>query len=126
MGVYDRQIATARRLIASKGAECTYTQTAVTMETATPWIVEDADPTEYSVRIVFLPVDREGYETLNTLKETDVSGGFSLAYMGAVEFDPKRTDLIERNGDGEKFRVVYVDKIAPNGETILYRMLLAQ
>lgn len=125
MGVYDRQIATARRLIAAKGAECTYTQTAVTMETASPWIVEDATPAEYSVRIVFLSVDREGYETLNMLKETDVSGGFELAYMGAVDFEPKRTDLIERS-DGELYRIVHVTTIAPNGDAILYRMLLAR
>lgn len=125
MGVFDRQIATALRLIAKNGAPCSWTKETVTNDVSEPWIVDDTDPESFTASLVFLPVDREGFETLRAMRETEIPGGHSLAYMGAVEFVPALNDIVTRTSDGEKFRVVFVDKIAPNGDVIVYRMLLA-
>lgn len=124
MGVFDRQIATAKRLIAKNGQNVKWLIVSNDSPTdaAKPWQVESSK-IEKTVRIAFLPVSLQGSKTKHYSQNGEIHEGSVLAYMGAVDFEPSLKDLIVR--DGKNFRILDIDKLSPNGEVILYTMILA-
>jgi len=122
MGVYDRQIATAKRLITKYG------QNAVTWKVETngapvdalkPWLpTEPATPVTHFVDICFLPVDKEMREFLRYIRGTEVSIGSSIGLMGAVSFTPTIKDTVLRSS--VEYRIKWLEPFSPNGEIIFY------
>lgn len=130
MGVYDRQRATALRLIAEKGETCVWRKLAATGGTAAK--PGSTTPSDNTVKIVFLPIELEYLGTaLSMLKDTEVPHGYVLGLMGAVSFEPALDDVIIRaNGTGETVGLADkngIEVIDPNGEgAVLYILRIAR
>lgn len=120
MGTYDRQIATATRLIKAKGQSVTWRQIAdgSPADPSQPWKPGASANTDYTVDMVFLPEDRRDYEFLFAMKGTEVPIGKLTALMAAVPFVPSIKDIVIR--DGVKYGIRSIDPLAPNGQVILY------
>lgn len=140
MGVYDRQIATALRLIKAKGQLVTWQKHNAQQGSSQPWKtskppvgygvggygaggfgVGDGSPAGYPVSIVFL-APKSGLQALFALMQgTSVPTGAPMGLMGAVTaFTPEITDVVLR---GPKSLVIKdFNIVAPNGEIILYKL----
>jgi len=120
MGVYDRQIATAKRLISQKGQSVTWRQLAdgAPVDSSKPWKPSAATPTDNPVSIVFLPPLKENQELIRYLKGTEVPTGSVSGLMPAVTFAPAAKDVVIRNS--VELVVKSIDPLSPNGEIILY------
>lgn len=122
MGVYDRQIATAQRIIKAKGEACVWASQIppTTPDPDKPWLITPGAPVEYpDVAIAFFPLERQFSELIRYLKGTDIVGGSLYGLMGAVDFVPQITDTVVRK-DGTRLSIASIDPLAPNGEKILY------
>lgn len=125
MGVYDRQIATAKRIIKAKGAECVWKRTTAA-EGGDAWNPQPGVPQEWPVSIAFFsPKDlgRGTGEFIAALRGTEVPTSKEIGLMaGGLEFDPSADDVIER-WDGVK-GIETIDRLAPNGEAVLFFVTL--
>lgn len=128
MAGYERQIATAQRLIAKRGQAVFWnvrdegtTDPNVT-EGASAWRpkpVDGVSPDPVEVRIAFFPITKDQYESLRA-RGIELSVGSVMGYMGAVSFTPAQKDSVTR--DGKTLEVEYFDVLAPNGDVILYEL----
>ena len=119
MSVYDRQIASAIRLIKAKGQTVTWKKTNLVQDSTQPWKTSDPSAAMHSVAIVFLKPQSDFRNKMNhLLKGTDVPNGGVRGLMGAVDFTPDLTDVVIRNE--VEMRIMNFDVIAPNGDAILY------
>jgi len=120
MGQFDRQIETAKRLIAKNGQTVTWRKAGVdTPDTSKPWLPAADTPTDYdNVVICFLPPGRVGQELIRYLKGTEVTTGSVQGLMSAVSFEPAANDVVIR--DGKTLRIKSIDPLSPNGQIILY------
>lgn len=128
MGVYDRQRASALRIIAAKGENCAWSQTGDSVaDPDKPWESPVSTPTVYNnVRIAFFPLGVNDLKTLELLLKTEVPTGLEMGYMASVPFEPTLKDLVVRKS-GKKMRIVSVGKIDPNGEgAILYQLVVQE
>lgn len=124
MGIYDRQIASAKKLIAEKGELCTWREfDATTPDTSKPWN-KTANKTDYPVNIVFQSFPRMNYEALHEAKKSDVPAGNKKGLMAQVSFKPTLNAVVIR-GNGEIWHVSAIDPIDPNGDVILYNLEFA-
>jgi|SRR5688572_25129759 len=122
MGQFDRQIATAVRLIAKYGQAVTW-QTVVDgapVDAGQPWKPTEAADTPNEATICFVPVrDNDWRKLLAYLKGSEVPVGKLAGLMaGNVAFDPKLKDIVIR--DGVTLNVTNIDLLSPNGQKILY------
>lgn len=124
MARFDRQIATALRLIKKNGRVVQWRQITEVENTPQPWNPKTGTGKDNDVSICFLPVDRITYETLSLRAGTELPKGNELGYMGAVDFEPNLKDVVVR--DGKEMAIVYIDRLAPNGQNILYTILFAK
>jgi hypothetical protein len=116
--VFERQIATAKRLIEKYGMVCVWTE----LRPGTPTAPNKPGPTVpfvYSASLVFLPENRIGYEWVRALVGTEIPEGGGYALMPAVDFEPTLSSVIEQL-DGTELRPQSIDPLSPNGEIILY------
>lgn len=123
MGVFDRQIASAKRLIEKYGQSVQWKPyVAADADDATPWKpkLDTSDPADpVMVRIVFLPASRVNNELVRALSNApEVPSGKSYGLMPAVNFVPSLADVVIR--DGVEYRPCYIDPLSPNGEIIMY------
>lgn len=121
MGVYDRQIASAKRLIAAKGQNVIWRRLSISTplpDVNKPWKPGDDTTVDVSVSIVFVPVNRVGNELIHLLKGTEIATGSLKGLMGAVSFEPSIKDVVIR-GD-KTLRIKSIEPIAPNGDIIIY------
>lgn len=124
MARFDRQIQTALRLIKKNGRKVQWRQIVATENPSEPWNPSPGTPVDNDVDICFLPVDKTTYETLTLRAGTELPKVSELGYMGAVNFEPNLKDVVIR--DGKEMAIVYIDKLAPNGQNIFYTVLFAQ
>lgn len=124
MGVYDRQIASAKRIIAQKGQQVTWVSVgAGTGGTAAAPAAESLN--EHTVTIAFLPIDREYLRTIQSvMRDTDIASGYLQGLMGQVDFKPTLADRVIRrvNGVDETYRIIPdngIEEIDPNGEGVI-------
>lgn len=118
MGVFDRQIATAKTLIAKYGQSCTWRKTAVsTPNPAKPWEMLPGANTDTTVKVVFVSKFKEHF-FLKYMANTEIPEGLFVGYMAAQSFTPAINDLLIRGS--ETLTIQAVDIVAPNGEPILY------
>lgn len=123
MARFDRQIATAIRLI-HKNGEIVQWRTVVDgtpPDPAKPWNPAAPTPVDNNVAICFLPVDRLTMETFSFKKGTEVPKGALMGLMGQVNFEPNLKDVVLRGG--ETLRIANIDVLSPNGQKILYTVL---
>lgn len=124
--VFERQIATATRLIAKYGQDCTWRKTVATGPASKP---TGQNVTDYPVKIVFVNHKRESLLTaLSMMTNTDIPSGGLLGLMAVVSFDPELPDAVirgtEQYGIADKNGI---EKLAPNGEgAILYKLRLVR
>jgi hypothetical protein len=125
--VYERQIATATRLIQKYGQACTWREPGT--PTGNPANPTPAAPVDYPVNIVFL--DNSTKESLagflSMMGETDVPTGGLRGLMAAVPFSPSLMGKVSRNTEFEEPALSIVDKngidvLNINGEIILYKL----
>jgi len=121
MGVYDRQIAVATRLIKAKGEVCTWRKAgAPTIADASkPWIKEDAAPTDSTVSIVWLSDNSSPFQMLTS---SEVESGGQKGLMASVPFTPDLKDMIITSS-GKALQLEKLFPIAPNGKALLWGML---
>lgn len=125
MGVYDRQIALALRLIAAKGETVTWRKYVDGMGGT------DANPAaatndDHTVKVVFLPSKLNALGTfLSMVGGTEVPSGALTGLMGQVNFTPELADVVVR-ASGEVLSIPDesgIEALDPNGEgVILYKL----
>lgn len=118
MAVFNRQVASAKRMIAKYGQTCQWVKPAGSVDDPeSPWNDGAGEPTVYTgLKIVFFPNDKHSLARANG---GDVQVGASIGYMGAVNFKPSLEDKILK-ADGSPVTIVNIDEIKPNGESILF------
>jgi hypothetical protein len=119
-GVYDRAIATARRLIEKYGQRCQWQKPAAPADGAPSWRDQRAGegPT-FPVSIAWFPPGKAN-PMLALIPQTEVPDHSEVGLMAAGDFEPKINDTINRfNGTS---RIVHFDKLAPNGTPIMYTL----
>lgn len=119
MAQFDRQIATAKRLIAKYGQTVTWRSVVDGANASEPWKPPEAADVDHEVNICFVPVrDNEWRKLLTYLKGSEVPGGYLAGIMGQVDFTPSLKDVVIR--DGVTLRIASIDVLSPNGQKILY------
>jgi hypothetical protein len=120
MAEFDRQIATALRLIQKKGQKVVWRQLpAAVSDPLQPWNGGASVPVNNDVFICFVPVrDRETRKLFQYLTGTEIEIGQLAGLMGNVPFDPKPKDIVLR--DGVELRIASLDLLSPNGQKILW------
>lgn len=125
MGVYDRQIATAKRLIEKKGRKCVWRSidNEAPSDADKPWKPGAVDTEDYNVSVVFLPDTRSQVEFLQALTGTDINVGEDYGLMPAVDFVPTlRAEIYDETGTTLLRTVNSLEPLAPNGDVILYTL----
>lgn len=126
MGVYDRQIASAKRQIAAKGESVTWTQktNGTPPDADIPWKPGAAQSVPHTVNIAFFPVGRSRKRSKEYSQGSVVPKGNLYGIMEAVDFEPQIKDVITRGG--KEISVLWIDPLDPNGEgAIIYQLELA-
>lgn len=123
MGTYDRQIATAERLIREKGKAVQVVRQTTVTDPAKPW--EPGVPTEvlddaYGVFLNFNRVDMETMVKMSGASEVQTSDRKVLLAAAAVSGVPTTNDKL-RDADGD-WSIEWVQVLSPNGENILYTL----
>lgn len=126
MARFDRQIATAKRLIAKNGEKVKWRviDDPTPTDPNKPWEPGPATPDDKDVSICFLPIDRQTMETFNFIKGTEVPKGSVMGLMGQVNFEPNLKDVVIR--DGKELRIASLDVLSPNGQKILYTVVFKE
>ncbi|AJD83166.1 head-tail joining protein [Paracoccus phage vB_PmaS-R3] len=120
---YERQIATAKRLIAAKGRSCVWSQmgSGTPGDPSKPWKPGEATPDTFPVNIVFLPESQTTLAFLRTLGDTDIAVGEDYGLMPAVDFVPtQRAEIYAADGVTLLRNVLRYNVLAPDGDPILY------
>lgn len=121
--VFERQIATALRLIKRNGKAVTWRQrTSTVPDPNKPWeVVDDDTITDHAdIPIVFLPYNQANRAFIANIVGTEVPAGRNFGLMGAQSFTPGKTDVVV---DGAKeIAIQAIDVLSPNGEIILYTL----
>lgn len=122
MGVFDRQVATAKRQITKNGAAVRWRQyTNAQADPDREWKVAPAVPVDYPVRIAFFPLSGQNRALLQTLGGDDRIVGNDFGLMPAVNFDISlKADIIAATSEDVLRTVLRADPIAPNGQVIMY------
>lgn len=133
MAGYERQVASAKRMIAKRGQAVSWLVRSVgttdpdEVPGASKWRpknVPGVDPVERPVVIAFLPLEEKQREALRGRGIADTSG-MEQGFMAQVPFSPNQKDAVLR--DGRTLPIESIDIIAPNGtaptDVILYTVI---
>lgn len=120
MARFDRQIATALRLIEKNGQLVKWrVVTAPIPDPTRPWENGTETVVDNDCTICFLPITKEMRESLIFIRGTEVPGGSVMGLMGKVDnFVPAVTDTVVR--DGVVYTIKNIDILSPNGQVVLY------
>lgn len=121
MGVYDREIAMAVRMIKAKGQLCQWVKPGAV--TGTPAKPISGVPEKHDCHIVFLPNKRDGLSSFLSMfpDAPDVPTGGMRGLMAAVPFEPLLTDTVERGSEVLGLMDKNgIDALNVNGEPILF------
>jgi len=124
MGQFDRQIQTALRLIKKNGQQVQWLKTTeAILDTDQPWLPVGTGTTTYTPYICFLPLDLQGRKFLMSLGVApEIAVGSYYGLMGAVNFEPSKEDQIIR--DGKPLSIESIDLLSPNGQKILWTIIV--
>lgn len=119
MGVFDRQIATAQRLIEKYGQKVIWNSKLKADNAGQPWKPGQAADTPHEVSICFVPkTDRLSRQLIQALTGTEVKVGSLAGLMGVTDFTPSGDDYVTR--DGKLLTIDTLDVLNPNGQIVLY------
>lgn len=128
--VYERQIATASRLIKAKGQLCTWREPGDPTGTFAQPVA--GVPTDHAVHIVFLSNNsRESLSgLLSMMPDMDIPTSGVRGIMAAVNFTPTLRGKVTRGPVFAEPALGLLDKngidvLSPNGEIILYYLRFA-
>lgn len=123
MGVYDRPIATAQRLIAKYGEDCKWRKPAAVVEDEPGYPTTGVVPDPVDCKMVFFsPRDlgRGTEEFLALLRGTELPENKEIGLLaGGITFSPELPDTIKR-ASGLEIAIEKIDRLAPNGTPVLY------
>lgn len=122
--VFERQIATAKRLIERYGEACLWQQPGERDPDAKPWRGSDENPPDpIAVKIAFFPNggDNSIAAVIAALGDTDVNIASEYGLMAAVNFDPATSDTLTDSA-GNNVEIVKMTPLRPNGEIILWKL----
>lgn len=117
MSIYNRQIESAKKLIRSKGKLVLW-RTFIDNPTTVKWKPEAPTTQDHNVYITFFPIMSVMKEFLRYMKDTDIPVGSIQGYMAAQSFEPSLRDIVISGH--EIYNVKNIQKLAPNGDVILY------
>lgn len=123
MAQYDRQVASALRMIKKYGQSVTWRSltNGTLPDPNKPWLVGATQESDKEAVIAFFPRDKENEYTKRSKRDAnEVTVGDCLGYMGRVEgYVPQLKDIVIRGS--ATYTVERLDIIRPNGEDpILY------
>ena len=122
MAQFDRQIASALRLIKKNGQKVQWLKEIANIpDPLKPWLPVGTTPIVYEPFIVFFPLDLQGKEFLFSLNGSEAVTGTYYGLMGNVNFEPNTSDIIVR--DGIILDINSIDLLSPNGQKILYTIV---
>lgn len=127
MGVYDRQIATAQKLIQQKGEQSTLLRVAPTAAGGMEWRPGAyPPPAELPVNAVWLNYNLKESGSMNAA-DSLIKVGDKKVLVAAVDVPGGITvaDRLRRL-DGAVYNVQNVKLLDPNGEAILYELQVRQ
>ena len=124
MGVYDRQVATAERMIRTKGKPVQIVRPSATVSDPNqPWNQTPGAPVLDDAYGVFLNFNQKDMETLGKMPDaSEIQSSDRKVLMAAASLiaSPTRADkLRDETGD---WSIEYVQVLSPNGENILYTL----
>lgn len=122
MAVFDRQTETALKQIAKNGQFVDWCKEDNSAPTDEPWNSEETPELKTQVKICFLPLNQNDLATFGYANFTDVPQGAVKGLMGRVPFEVSLKDWVMR--DGKKLNVDRVKVLEPNGEKILFTLVL--
>lgn len=126
MGVFDRQIATAQRLIKKNGRVVYFKveTPGAPVDPAEPWILGPPTVSIHGVSVVFLPQGIQTARFMAAITGTDVVTGKDYGLMGAVNFDVEVNQHVYEDAAATVvLRTIRdFDLLSPNGQNILYTM----
>lgn len=129
MGVFDRQIASAKRMIAKYGEFCVFKQPGdpIPLDPEKPWIIPDGAEVDFiDIKIAFFGLDVEKFKMYQEMFGTEVPTGIYMGYMANVPFTPTLKDSIRRKS-GAMLSIVNINVVNPNGEAaILYEIMVRE
>jgi hypothetical protein len=119
---FDRQKQSAKRMIEKNGQKVTWRIiNNPETETGKPWRTLAFKPEDKQVKIVFIPANRENFQTYCPMKsaaEVIKISVIGLLAASSVTFKPNNKDIVLR---GETtLKISFIDELAPDGEPILY------
>lgn len=120
--MFERQTKTAQKLISKYGQDVTFVHILDEKQNDRPWLTQVRDEAELTVKMVFLPLNRSGLETLTLMNKSEVAQKALLAYMPKQNFEPSLNDYVIR--DGERLEILSIDEINPNGESVYFKLIL--
>lgn len=124
MGVFDRQVATAKRLIAKYGEPVTWHSAPPSdAPDDQPWNGTDVQPIDRpGIRVAFFPTNSSIGQLIRFMRNSDIPTGNELGYMAQVPFEVSSLDTLTRR-NGSVYRIKNIDPLDPNGEgVILYTL----
>lgn len=124
MGVFDRQIATAKRLIAKYGEDCLWLKPGEKDPSAKPWVGTEVAPNDPTpVKIAFFPNggDNSLAAVIAALGDTDTNIASEYGLMAAVDFDPATSDTLT-DSTGNNVEIIKMTPLRPNGQIILWKI----
>lgn len=121
-GRFDRQIATAARLIQKNGQLVDFVSRVKSIDDNFNEIVSEV---RHKVWICFIPYKSDIKQFMAYISGKELKSGTVLGLMaGNVPFAPDLTDFVER--DGVRIEILRVGKLSPNGQSILYKLELKE
>lgn len=121
MARFDRSIALAHRLIKKNGELVQWRQIldARPIDPDKPWLGSKPRQEEHDVWICFVPVENKDERKLfQYMTGTEIQLGRLAGLMGTVGFKPTAEDFVIR--EGEQLRILTLDLLKPNSQSILY------
>jgi len=123
--VFDKQLLSAQKMLSKYGQACTLRKLATTTpDPSKPWETTSATASDASVKIAFFPNTRADNEFLHYLPGTDIPAGSEVGYLEGGAPAPTLKDLVIRGS--QTLSILSVDRIAPNGEIVLYILGLGE
>lgn len=121
-GYYDEDIADALEMIQEFGVQCMWSKATVALDDSTqPWLGGDDVPNVKEPFICFVPATTtasSGFGLTKFRPEGEVPSFRQFGLMGAQDFEPEISDKVL--GPDGPLVLAAVDKLAPNGQTVLY------
>lgn len=128
MSRFDGAIALAKRLIKKNGQLVNWqiAKDGAPADSLKPWIASESPDVTKPVYICFVPIkDKETRKLIQALKGTEVPGGNLAGLMAPTSgLTPSLKDVVIRSG--KVLRIVSIDSIAPNEQTVLWILEFAE